>query len=92
MEKVDARSLSPKVQERLRQLAVKAVLHGNKQVEVANLFGATRLGYQSPAVFLWGVLPPNLRSLTLWGNVEAQKPERQNPSGSAPPSATRLGT
>lgn len=42
MEEVDARSLSPKAQERLRQLAVKAVLDGKKQVEVAKLFGVTR--------------------------------------------------
>jgi transposase len=42
MEDVDARSLSPKAQERLRQLAVKAVLDGKKQVEVAKLFGVTR--------------------------------------------------
>jgi hypothetical protein len=35
MEKVDARSLSPEAQERIRQLAVKAVLDGAKQVEVA---------------------------------------------------------
>jgi transposase len=42
MEKVDARSLPPKAQERLRQLAVKAVLDGKKQVEVAKLFGVTR--------------------------------------------------
>jgi transposase len=42
MEKIDARSLSPKAQERLRQLAVKAVLDGKKQVEVAKLFGITR--------------------------------------------------
>jgi len=42
MEKVDARSLSPKAQERLRQLAVKAVVDGKKQVEVAKLFGVTR--------------------------------------------------
>jgi transposase len=42
MEKVDARSLSPKAQERIRQLAVKAVLDGAKQVEVAKLYGVTR--------------------------------------------------
>lgn len=42
MEKVDARSLSPKAQERLRQLAVQAVLDGKKQVEAAKLFGVTR--------------------------------------------------
>jgi transposase len=42
MEKIDARSLSPKAQERLRQLAVNAVLAGKKQVEVAKLFGVTR--------------------------------------------------
>ena len=42
MEKVDARSLSPKAQERIRQLAVKAVLDGAKQVEVAKLYGITR--------------------------------------------------
>jgi len=42
MEKVDARSLSSKAQERLRQLAVQAVLAGKKQVEAAKLFGVTR--------------------------------------------------
>lgn len=42
MEKVDARSLSPQAQERLRQLAVQAVLDGKKQVEAAKLFGVTR--------------------------------------------------
>lgn len=42
MEKVDARSLSSKAQERLRQLAVQAVLGGKKQVEAAKLFGITR--------------------------------------------------
>ena len=42
MEKVDARSLSPKAQERIRQLAVKAVLEGAKQVAVAKLYGVTR--------------------------------------------------
>ena len=42
MEKVDARSLSPKAQERLRQLAIQAVLDGKKQVEAAKLFGVTR--------------------------------------------------
>jgi transposase len=42
MEKVDARSLSPKAQERIRQLAVKAVLDGKKQVEVAKLYSVTR--------------------------------------------------
>lgn len=42
MVKVDARSLVPKAQERLRQLAVKAVLDGKKHVEVAKLFGVTR--------------------------------------------------
>jgi len=42
MEKVDARSLSSKAQERIRQLAVKAVLDGAKQVEVAKLYDITR--------------------------------------------------
>jgi transposase len=42
MEQVDARSLSPKAQERIRQLAVKAVLEGAKQVAVAKLYGVTR--------------------------------------------------
>ena len=42
MEQVDARSLSPKAQERIRQLAVKAVIDGAKQVEVAKLYGVTR--------------------------------------------------
>ena len=41
MEQVDARSLSPKAQERIRQLAVKAVLEGAKQVAVAKLYGVT---------------------------------------------------
>jgi len=42
MEKIDARSLSPKAQERLRQLAVQAVSDGKKQGEAAKLFGVTR--------------------------------------------------
>ena len=42
MEQVDARSLSSKAQERIRQLAVKAVLEGAKQVAVAKLYGVTR--------------------------------------------------
>jgi transposase len=42
MEQIDARSLSPKAQERLRQLAVQAVLDGQKQGEAAKLFGVTR--------------------------------------------------
>ena len=42
MEQVDARSLSPKAQARIRQLAVKAVIDGAKQVEVAKLYGVTR--------------------------------------------------
>jgi transposase len=42
MEQIDARSLSPKAQERIRQLAVKAVLEGVKQVAVAKLYGVTR--------------------------------------------------
>jgi transposase len=39
---VNARSLSPKAQERIRQLAIKAVLDGAKQVEVTKLYGVTR--------------------------------------------------
>ena len=39
MEKVDARSISPGAQEHLRQLAVRAVLDGKKQREVAQLLG-----------------------------------------------------
>ena len=42
MEKVDGRSLAPKAQERIRRLAVKAVLDGARQVEVAKLYGITR--------------------------------------------------
>ena len=42
MEKVDVRLLSPKAQERFRQLAVKAVLDGRKQVDVAKLYCVTR--------------------------------------------------
>ena len=49
------------------------------------------LVYQSPAEYLSGALPPHPRSLTLWGNLEGQERERQNPSGSAPPSSTRPG-
>lgn len=41
MQKVDARSISPSAQEHLRQLAVKAVLDGKKQKEVAKLLGVT---------------------------------------------------
>ena len=41
MQKVDARSISSSAQEHLRQLAVKAVLDGKKQKEVAELFGIT---------------------------------------------------
>ena len=41
MQKVDARSISPSAQEHLRQLAVKAVLDGKKQKEVAQLLGVT---------------------------------------------------
>ena len=40
--KTDARSFSPKTQEAIRQKAVKAVLDGKKQVEVAQIFGVTR--------------------------------------------------
>ena len=42
MERIDARSISAAAQERIRHLAVKAVLAGKKQVEVARLFGVTR--------------------------------------------------
>ena len=42
MEKIDARSLSPSAQEHLRRLAVKAVLEGAKQKEVAKMVGVTR--------------------------------------------------
>ena len=49
------------------------------------------LGYQTPADYLSGALPPNPRSLSPGGNLEGQETERQNPSGSAPPSSTRLG-
>ena len=38
----DARSLSPKAQEAIRIKAVEAVVSGNKQVEIAKLFGITR--------------------------------------------------
>lgn len=42
MEKIDARSISPSVQEHLRRMAVKAVTEGAKQKEVAKMFGVTR--------------------------------------------------
>ena len=38
----DARSLSPKAQEAIRIKAVEAVISGNKQVEISQLFGITR--------------------------------------------------
>jgi transposase len=41
MQKVDARSISSSAQGHLRQLAVKAVLDGKKQKQVAKLFGVT---------------------------------------------------
>jgi transposase InsO family protein len=41
------------------------------------------LGYQSPVEYLSGALPTTPRSLVLWGNLwgnlEGQEPERQNP-------------
>ena len=42
MEYIDARSLPSIAQEDLRLKAIKAVLEGKKQVEVAELFGVTR--------------------------------------------------
>jgi len=42
MKNQDARSLPSVAQEDLRRKAVRAVLNGRKQVEVANLFGVTR--------------------------------------------------
>jgi transposase len=42
LEQVDAHLLSAKAQKRIRQLAVKAVLEGAKQVAVAKLYGVTR--------------------------------------------------
>jgi transposase len=42
MEKIDARSLSPSAQEHLRRMAVKAVMEGAKQKEVAKMLGVTR--------------------------------------------------
>ena len=42
MKHKDARSLSPSAQQEIRIRAVKAVLEGRKQVEVAQLFGVTR--------------------------------------------------
>ena len=42
MKTKDARSLPPKAQEVIRIKAVEAVISGNKQVEIAQLFGITR--------------------------------------------------
>ncbi len=42
MTKSDARTLSPSAQENLRLRAVKAVLAGNRQVDVAQMFGVPR--------------------------------------------------
>ncbi|MFZ5451293.1 MAG: hypothetical protein ACOZF2_05405 [Thermodesulfobacteriota bacterium] len=39
MEKIDARSISPSAQEHLRRMAVKAVMEGAKQKEVAKMLG-----------------------------------------------------
>jgi len=39
MEKIDARSISPSAQEHLRHMAVKAVMGGAKQKEVAKMLG-----------------------------------------------------
>jgi len=41
METKDARSLSPSAQEALRMRAIKAVLDGQKQKEVARILGVT---------------------------------------------------
>jgi transposase len=41
MKRVDARSISSSAQEHLRQLAIKAVLDGKKQKEVAKLLRVT---------------------------------------------------
>jgi hypothetical protein len=38
MQKVDARSISPATQIHLRQLVVKVILNGKKQIEFAYLF------------------------------------------------------
>jgi transposase len=42
MEKIDARSISPSAQEHLHRMAVKAVMEGAKQKEVAKMLGVTR--------------------------------------------------
>lgn len=42
METIDARSLPRKAQESIRRLAVKAVLDGKTQLEVAKIYGVTR--------------------------------------------------
>lgn len=42
MEKIDARSISPSAQEHLRHMAVKAVMEGAKQKEVAMTLGVAR--------------------------------------------------
>jgi hypothetical protein len=41
MEQIDARSLSPKAQERIRQLAIKAVLKGAMHIPMARFYGVT---------------------------------------------------
>jgi transposase len=43
MEIRDARKLSPKAQESIRMRAVRAVLGGKSQVEVAAIFGVSRV-------------------------------------------------
>lgn len=70
MEKVNARSIPAAVQERVRQLAVKAVLAGKKQVEVAKIFGVTR-----PAVGKW------LKAYRSGGGPELKAKRQGRPQG-----------
>ena len=70
MQKVDARSISSLAQEHLRQLAVKAVLDGKKQKEVAELFGIT-----PQTVCIW------VKAYRLQGQGALKSKEKGGPQG-----------
>jgi transposase len=70
MQKVDARSISSSAQEHLRQLAVKAVLDGKKQKDVAQL-----LGIASQTICRW------LKAYRLQGQEALKSKKKGRPQG-----------
>ncbi len=70
MQKVDARSISSSAQEHLRQLAVKAVLDGKKQKDVAHL-----LGIASQTICRW------LKAYRLEGQGALKSKKKGRPQG-----------